>query len=222
MPDSAHLGPRPWRPGGPASTLLALEAPPGDPSDPAKKETTMTQLSAMELRKGTLVENQSRICSVIFWNLWKSDRRSRVQMKLKDIQTGRITEVTAQGDDKYEVLESESVKLSHSYRDGNDEVFYTESGEEYRCTSVSCEDVVRWQAESYDGILIGGKLITVNAPQSVIATVVETTPPIKGVQGGLKDAVLDNGITVKVGMVIKNGDRVRVDTETLEYKDRVN
>jgi hypothetical protein len=34
--------------------------------------------------------------------------------------------------------------------------------------------------------------------------------------------VLDNGITVKVGMVIKEGDRVRVDTETLEYKDRVN
>lgn len=182
----------------------------------------MSQLSAMELRKGTLVDHQGRICSVIFWNLWKSDRRSRVQLKLKDIQTGRIHEITAQGDDKYEVLESESVKLSHSYKDGNDEVFYTESGDEYRCPSVSCSDVVRWQAESYDGILIGGKLITVNAPSSVVATVVETTPPIKGVQGGLKDAVLDNGITVKVGMVIKNGDRVRVDTETLEYKDRVN
>ena len=182
----------------------------------------MGQLSAMELRKGTLVDNQGRICSIIFWNLWKSDRRSRVQMKMKDIQTGRITEVTAQGDDKYEVLESETVKLSHSYRDGNDEVFYTEGGDEYRCPAVSCEDVVRWKADSYDGVLIGGQLITVNAPQSVIATVTETTPPIKGVKQGLKDAVLDNGITVKVGMVIKIGDRVRVDTETLEYKDRVN
>jgi len=182
----------------------------------------MTQLSAMEVRKGTLIENQGRICSIIFWNLWKSDRRSRVHMKFKDILTGRISEITAQGDDKYEVLESETIKLSHSYRDGADEIFYTESGDEYRCPTVTCEDVVRWKADSYDGIVIGGKLITVNAPQSVIATVVETTPPIKGVQSGMKDAVLDNGITVKVGMVIKEGDRVRVDTETLEYKDRVN
>jgi len=182
----------------------------------------MSLLSAMELRKGALIETQGRICNIIFWNLWKSDRRSRVQMKFKDIQTGRISEITAQGDDKYEVLDSEGIKLNHSYRDGDDEVFYTAAGEEYRCTAASCEDVVRWKAEEYDGLLIGGKLITVNPPQSVVATVTETTPPIKGVQSGLKEAILDNGITVKVGMVIKIGDRVRVDTETLEYKDRVN
>src|SRR4030095_5760497 len=59
-------------------------------------ETTMAQ--ANELRKGTLVSNQGRVCSVIYWNLWKSDRRSRVQMKLKDVLNGRITEVTAQPD----------------------------------------------------------------------------------------------------------------------------
>lgn len=182
----------------------------------------MSQLSAMEVRKGTLLESQGRICNVIFWNLWKNDRRARVQMKFKDIETGRISEITAQGDDKYEVFDSETVKLNHSYTDGNDEVFYTGAGEEYRCPSVTCADVVRWKADEYDGMLIGGKLMTVNAPQSVVATVVETTPPIKGVQSGLKEAILDNGITVKVGMVIKLGDRVRIDTETLEYKDRVN
>jgi elongation factor P len=55
-----------------------------------------------------------------------------------------------------------------------------------------------------------------------VAVVAETTPSIKGVLNGLKDAVLDNGITVKVGMVVNVGDKVRVDTETLEYKERVN
>src|SRR5664279_5433491 len=116
---------------------------------------------ANELRKGTLVNLQGRICSVTYWNLWKSDRRSRVQMKFKDIQDGRVSETTAQPDDK---------------------------------------------------------LLTVEPPQSVIATVAETTPPIKGVLNGLKDAVLDNGMTVKVGMVINIGDRVRINTETGEYK----
>lgn len=181
----------------------------------------MGQLNAMELRKGMLVTYQGKTCTVIDWNLWKSDRRSRVQMRVKDILTGRISEITGQPDDRYEVLESERIVLSHSYKDGNDEVFYTASGEEYRCTAAAVEDVIRWTADSYEGLLVDGKLLTVNAPPSVVATVVETTPSIRGVQSGLKDAVLDNGITVKVGMVINVGDKVRIDTTTLEYKERV-
>jgi elongation factor P len=182
----------------------------------------MAQANAMDLRKGTLVNYQGKTCSVIHWNLWKSDRRSRVQLKMKDIMTGRISEVTAQGDDRYEVYESETIDINYSYRDGNDEVFYTPSGEEYRCPAAAVEDVIKWRADSYRGLLIDGKLVTVEPPQSVVATVTETTPPIKGVLNGLKEAILDNGLTVKVGMVINVGDRVRINTETMEYKERVN
>jgi elongation factor P len=206
-----------WRAADRPGTLFALE----NRTSEANSEHDM-QLSALDLRKGTLVNSGGKVCAVIYWNIWKSDRRSRVQMKLKDIVTGRVSEVTAQGDDKYEVLESERVQLSHSYRDGNDEVFYTPEGDEFRCTAAAVEDVIRWKADAYEGLLIDGKLLTVNPPQSVVATVVDTTPPIKGVLQGLKDAVLDNGMTVKVGMVIKINDRVRVDTETMEYKERVN
>ncbi len=181
----------------------------------------MGQTTAYELRKGYLVNSQGRICSVVHFNLWKSDRRSKVQLKLKDILTGRISAVIAQPDDKYELLDSEIVDLNHSYKDGNDEVFYTPAGEEYRCGAAAVADVLQWRADVYKGLLVDGKLITVEPPQSVIATVTDTTPPIKGVLNGLKDAVLDNGMTVKVGMVINIGDRVRINTETLEYKERV-
>ena len=39
-------------------------------------------------------------------------------------------------------------------------------------------------------------------------------------RSGLKDAVLENGIKIKVGMAINPGDRVRIDSETMEYKER--
>lgn len=181
----------------------------------------MSQLQALELRRGVLVNYQGKTCSVIYWNLWKSDRRSRVQMKVKDILTGRVSEITAQGDDKYEVLESETIDLNFSYRDADDAVFYTPSGEEYRCLFAAVEDTVRWNADVYRGLLIDAKLVTVNPPQSVVAVVTDTPPSIRGVLNGLKDATLDNGIEVKVGMVINIGDKVRIDTETLEYKERV-
>jgi elongation factor P len=181
----------------------------------------MSQITAIELRKGMLIDHQGRPCRITFWNLWKNDRRSRIQLKVKDIISGRTAEITCHGEDKYVVLESELMSLTHGYKDGNEQVFYTEAGEEHRCPADGVEDVVRWNAETYTGQFVDGKLLTVEPPQSVVATVADTTPPIKGVLNGVKDAVLDNGIEVKVGMLVSVGDKVRIDTETLEYKERV-
>lgn len=181
----------------------------------------MSQLSAGDLRKGMLVEVDGKPCSIVHWNIWKSDRRSRIQMRFKDVLTGRTSEATVQPDDRYTVLESEVIELEHSYQDGPEEVFYTKGGDEYRCPAAAVEDVVKWQAETYRGLLVDGHLLTVNLPQTVVAVVAETEPAIKGVSSGLKDAVLENGIQVKVGNVVNVGDRVRIDTETMEYKERV-
>ena len=180
----------------------------------------MAQTAAGDLRKGILVEIQGKPCNVVHWNIWKSDRRSRIQMKFKEILTGRTSEVTAQPDDKYTVLDSEVIELEHSYQDGPEEVFYTKAGDEWRCATVACEDAVKWQSETYRGLLVDGVLLTVTLPQSVIATIAETEPSIKGASTGLKEALLTNGIRLKVGMMINVGDRVRIDPETMEYKER--
>jgi elongation factor P len=181
----------------------------------------MAQLNANDVRKGMLVDLGGKTASVIHWNIWKSDRRSKIQLRFKEILTGRVSEVTAQPDDRFTVFESEIIDLEHSYRDGNEEVFYTKTGEEWRCPNAAVEDVLKWKADNYRGLVVDGALMTVNLPQSVVAVVADTAPAVKGTPNGLKDAVLDNGITVKVGMVINIGDKVRIDTETLEYKERV-
>jgi elongation factor P len=180
------------------------------------------QSSAMDLRKGLLVKHQGRTCTVIHWNILRNDRRTFVQMKLKDLESGRITELKEHSDSKYEVLDSELLELVHSYRDGEDEVFYTPNGVEYRCPRTAVEEQLKWEVEAYKGLLVDGQLVTVSLPSSVVATVVDTSPPIKGGGGtGLKDALLDNGVKVRVGLIVATGDRVRVDPETLEYKERV-
>jgi elongation factor P len=181
----------------------------------------MSQTTAIELRKGFLIEVQGRPCRITFWNLWKSDRRSRIQLKVKDILNGRVSEITAHGEDKYNLLESETVDLTYGYRDGNEEVFYTEAGEEHRCPVDGVAEQVRWQADVYRGLFVDGKLLTVEPPANLVVAVAETTPPIKGILNGLKDATLTNGIQVKVGMLVDVGDKVRIDTETLEYRERV-
>ena len=67
-----------------------------------------------------------------------------------------------------------------------------------------------------------GVLITVTPPPTLVVTVAETAPAGKSIPNATKDAVLENGITVKVGLFMNVGDRVRVDTDTLEVKERVN
>jgi elongation factor P len=180
------------------------------------------QSSAMDLRKGLLVNHQGRTCTVIHWNILRNDRRTFVVMKLKDLETGRIAELKEHADSKYEVLDSELIELTHSYRDGESEVFYTPDGVEYRCPRAAVEEQLKWQVDAYKGLLVEGQLVTISLPQTVVATVTDTSPPIKGAGGsGSKDALLDNGVKVRVGLIVANGDRVRLDAETLEYKERL-
>jgi elongation factor P len=132
-----------------------------------------------------------------------------------------VQELKEHGDTKYEVLDKEEVELTHSYRDGTDEVFFSPEGEEVRCSVAGAEDALKWQAESYVGLFVNGQLVFVRPPASVVLTVKDTTPPIKGAGTGLKDALLENGMKVRVGNLVDVGNKVRIDTETGEFKERV-
>jgi translation elongation factor P/translation initiation factor 5A len=177
--------------------------------------------NALDLRRGNLVSHEGRICEVIHWNILKNDRRQFVQMRIKDLETGRIAEFKEHGDSKWEILENSVVEVSHSYRDGNDEVFYSEDGEEHRCPVAAAADALRWPAEAYRGLLVEGHLVAVSPPASVVVRVKETAPPIRGGGSGLKDAVLENGVKVRVNLLVDVGDRVRIDPVSLEFKERV-
>lgn len=178
-------------------------------------------LPALDLRPGMIVAYEGRMCTVVWWNILRNDRRQFIQMRIKDILTGRVQELKETSDSKFEVLDKEEKDLSYSYRDGQDEVFFTPEGEEIRCPAHAAEDALKWEAETYTGFYIDGKLVSVSAPRMCIATVAETDPPVKNAGTGQKDAKLDNGITIKVSQIVAVGDRVKVDTEALEFKERV-
>ena len=178
-------------------------------------------MQALELRPGTVVRHQGRACVVIRWNILRNDRRQFVVMKIKDIETGRVSELKENSDSKFEVLEKNEEDLIHSYRDGIDEVFFTLEGDEVRCPAAAAEDALRWPADVYRGFYISGQLVAVYPPRYSILEVTETDPPIRGAGTGQKEAILANGIKVKVGLLTDVVHRVKIDTETLEFKERV-
>lgn len=67
------------------------------------------------------------------------------------------------------------------------------------------------------------RAVGVEIPATIDLKVIETEPVFKSATAAssYKSAKLENGVTVKVPPFIKEGDKVRVDTATDEYLERV-
>ena len=74
-----------------------------------------------------------------------------------------------------------------------------------------------------DAQFFEGRVVGVDLPMFVELTVTETTPNIKGaaVQNTSKPAILETGLEIKVPPYIEQGNRVKIDTRTGEFVERV-
>jgi elongation factor P len=68
-----------------------------------------------------------------------------------------------------------------------------------------------------------GRVVGIEVPIFVELEVKETTPNIKGaaVQNTSKPAILETGLEIKVPPYIESGNRVKIDTRTGEFVERV-
>lgn len=83
---------------------------------------------------------------------------------------------------------------------------YLKEGDQYR--------IMMWEAEPIDVII----------PMKMVFTVTDAPDAIKGdtVSGATKTVVLETGLSVQVPIFIKTDDKIRVNTDTGEYVERVN
>lgn len=100
-----------------------------------------------------------------------------------------------------------------------------ESYEQIALSKAQIGDGIKYLKENtVVGILKHGeRIIGVDMPNHMELEVTETAPGEKGntAQGGSKPATLETGAVVNVPFFINIGDKIRVDTRTNEYLDRV-
>jgi len=72
-------------------------------------------------------------------------------------------------------------------------------------------------------LYFNGRPIGLELPTAVGLTVVQTEPGFKGdtASGGSKPATLETGLVVQVPFFIDQGDKLKIDTRTGEYMERV-
>jgi elongation factor P len=68
-----------------------------------------------------------------------------------------------------------------------------------------------------------GVPIAVELPASMVLAITQTDPGVKGDTrtGGMKPATLETGVVVNVPLFVEEGERVKIDTRTGEYIERV-
>jgi elongation factor P len=112
------------------------------------------------------------------------------------------------------------------YTDGADAVFMDlTTYDQVHVSDAILGDAMRWLAEGAEAqvALHDGVPIAVDLPASVVLAVTQTDPGAKGDTrtGALKPATLTTGAVVQVPLFVEEGERIKVDTRSGEYIERV-
>lgn len=184
-------------------------------------------IKASDIRKGMVVTMDGvNFVVVDFAHRTPGNLRAFVQAKLKNLSNGSNIEKRLRSDEQLEVPFVESREFEYLYSSGDEHVFM--DVESYDQVSFAAD--VLGDAMSYlmpntrvQVRFIGDKPASIELPASMDFTVTETDPalPNATAKAQYKDAVLESGLKVKVPPFIAQGERIRVDTRTGEYLERV-
>lgn len=180
-----------------------------------------------DLKIGTAINIDGQSYIVTSYSQSKQARGgSVVKTTLKNLVTGATIPKTFQGNDKLQPADVGFSKAQYLYTDG--ENYHFMDGTTYEQFSLSKEnlgDQTLYLIEGTDVDIqnIDGSPVNVRLKPKMELTVKHADPGVKGdtASGGSKPATLETGLVIQVPLFIDTGDKVRVNTETGEYCERV-
>lgn len=162
-------------------------------------------------------------------HIFRMQQRKPVnQVKMRNLISGKVTENTFHQSDKIEEAEIEKKDIKYLYTNRG-EYWFCEANDPSKRFSLEPSllgDGIRFIKANaiITALIFDEKIIGVQLPIKVELRVTEAHPAVKGdtARGGSKDVVVETGATVQVPMFIKEGEMIRINTETGEYAERVN
>ncbi|ABY92810.1 elongation factor P [Thermoanaerobacter sp. CM-CNRG TB177] len=184
-------------------------------------------IAAGDFRKGVTIEVDGQVFTVVdFMHVKPGKGAAFVRTKLKNVMTGAVIEKTFSPTEKFEEAVIERREMQYLYNDG--ELYYfmdTETYEQIPLNYDKVEDAIKYIKENMVVTVkfYKGEAFSVEPPTFVELEVVETEPGFRGdtATGGSKPATVETGAVIQVPLFINVGDKIRIDTRTGEYLERV-
>ena len=180
-----------------------------------------------ELRRGIAIEVDGNLYQIEDFQHVKMGRGSAyVKLKLRNIRRGDITERTFQAGDRFPRAILTKSPVQFLYRDGDAFHFmHTETYDQFVLDRARLGNAVNFLRENatVEMTSYGDEPISIELPPSVEMEVTYTEPGLRGdtASGTTKPATIETGFTLQVPLSINTGDRLRVDTRTGAYVERV-
>lgn len=184
-------------------------------------------LNVTDLRNGTFFKEGKDTLLVLTYEHVKTGRGSgNIKVKVRNLRSGSVTEKSFITGARVDEANVEKKKAQFLYRDGDTFNFMDPvSFEQFSIPSQVIGDQAKYLKDGLEVILIvsEGEALGLELPMSLVYSISETGPGEKGnsVSNVFKEAVLDNGLVVKVPMFMDVGEKVKVDTRSGEYIERV-
>ncbi len=184
-------------------------------------------ITAGDFRPGMVVELDGELHAVLDFHHIKRGRGTAVvRAKFRNLKTGAITERTFMPEERYPRAYMEQRRMQYLYRDDGGYVFMDqETYDQIHLPGDLVGEGVRWLKENtaVTVVFYEGRPMAVELPNAVELQVTETAPGVRGdtVAGSSKPAKLETGATVNIPFFVNVGDRIKVDTRTGEYIERV-
>ena len=181
-----------------------------------------------DFKNGLVLEFNGDLYTIVeFQHVKPGKGPAFVRTKLKNLKTGKVLPNTFNAGVKINVQRVERRQFQYLYNDGDD--YHFMNSESFEQTFIS-KDLVPAPDLLKEGqtveILTHAEtetILTCEMPAYVELEVTYTEPGEKGntATNTFKDATVETGATVKVPLFINTGERIKVDTRTHEYSERV-
>lgn len=187
----------------------------------------MGSIPAGEFKKGIKVTIDNEPYEMLECHFVKPGKgQALYRTKLRNLLKGTLYEKTYRSGDSLESADVHRNDGVYSYRDGDNYVFMDNATfEQHSLPASLVQDDMRWLMEGATvGLLFwNGQLISMSPPLQVILQVTYTEPAARGntATNVTKPATVETGAEIQVPAFIKEGDRVKIDTESGQYMERV-
>ena len=181
-----------------------------------------------EIRNGMCIDFYNDIYIVVeFQHVKPGKGNAFVRTKLKSLTTGRVIDNTFSAGHKVDDVRVERRKFQYLY---NDEMgYHFMDNESYEQVAIP-EALVSSPQFLKEGMEVEVLFhaekdipLSMELPQYIIVEVTYTEPGLRGdtATNTLKPATVETGAEIRVPLFINTGDRVRVDTASGSYIERV-
>ena len=191
-----------------------------------RKKNTMATTS--DIRNGMCLEINGEIFTVVeFLHVKPGKGNAFVRTKIKSVTSGKVIDKTIQAGHKVDEVRVERRKFQFLYEDEMGFHFMdNETYDQITLDSAMVDNPKLMKEGTEVEILFHSEKdipLTMEMPQYIVLEVTYSEPGLKGdtATNAMKPAKVETGAEIRVPLFINEGDKVKIDTRSGDYVERV-